>query len=50
MFQWLFFYRTVTSSSLVVQLKVLADMKKPLQDYIIESKEVYMYIQLSWKI
>ena len=41
MFQWLNLYEAVTSSSLVVHLKLKSWMKKPNQDDIIEAKEAY---------
>ena len=48
MFQWPTFYKAITLSSLVVQLKLKSWLKKPHIDDIIETKEVY--IQLSFEI
>ena len=47
MSQWLNLYETITSSSLVVQLKLKGWLKKPLHGDIIETKEAY--IQLSFE-
>ena len=46
MFQWLKLYEAITSSSLVVQLKLKCLLKKLLHDDIIEAKEVYIQLSL----